>query len=440
MTHSPVRSSSAHYASAATCEIPQWRHGARSTYIYVGIIASYTPHASRSSRRAMSDGIAYRGEMTALARSVCGMGLRDRLRDALALPYIAHHGYDSVPLESPWASPNHLVAVDAPAPVGGMDRTTAMSVPTVARARRIIDGSITRCPLEARVGGRRADEQPIWLNRTDGVQSPHFRMTWTIDDLFFYGWSLWALDRDTDGRVIRADRVPYDLWDVDADGTVVVNGNRAPAESVCLIPGIDEGLLKTSAAAIRHASQLSRLAERAARNPNAQIDLHQTSGPPLTREQARELIDSWTAARRGENGGVAYTSETIEARELSKSEPELLIEGRNHAAVDLARACGVPAPLVDAYIAGTGHVTYENQNTRNAELIDYALAPYMAAIAARLGLDDMVPRGWAVSFDLTDLTSPTIGDLDVPDDDRRAPAADGHTSIEREDVNGNERL
>ena len=42
----------------------------------------------------------------------------------------------------------------------------------------------------------------------------------------------------------------------------------------------------------------------------------------------------------------------------------------------------------------------------------------MAAIAARLGLDDMVPRGWAVAFDLSDLTANTVGEIDVPDDDR----------------------
>lgn len=88
-------------------------------------------------------------------------------------------------------------------------------------------------------------------------------------------------------------------------------------------------------------------------------------------------------------------------------------------AVDIARATGVPAMMLDAGTAGTGTVTYRSQVSRNLELVDYALAPYMAAVAGRLGLDDMVPRGTAVAFDLTDLTSPTVGELDVPDDDRQ---------------------
>lgn len=116
---------------------------------------------------------------------------------------------------------------------------------------------------------------------------------------------------------------------------------------------------------------------------------------------------------------MAYTNQTIEARELGKVDPQMMIEARNAAALDVARACGVPASMVDAAPAGTGNVTYRNQDARNTELIDYCLAPFMASIAARLGLDDMVPRGWAVAFDLTDLTSTTVGDLDVPDDDQQ---------------------
>src|SRR5699024_5200649 len=112
------------------------------------------------------------------------MGLTDMLRDALALPYLAHTGGNAVALESPWASPNHLVSITPPgAGLASVSRQTAMSVPAIKRARNILVGSIARCPLEARENGRRAENQPIWLNRTDGVQYPFFRMSWTIDDL-----------------------------------------------------------------------------------------------------------------------------------------------------------------------------------------------------------------------------------------------------------------
>lgn len=128
--------------------------------------------------------------------------------------------------------------------------------------------------------------------------------------------------------------------------------------------------------------------------------------------------------RRGANGGVAYASETIDVQELGKAEPATFIEARNATAVDIARITGVPASLIDAHTAGSGNVTYSNDQVRNIRLIDYGLAPFMAAIAARLGLDDMVPRGTAVTFDISDLTSDTLGEIDVPDDDKQGELED----------------
>lgn len=346
------------------------------------------------------------------------MGILGTIRDALALPAMAS-GVDAsrAPLESPWASPNHLVTIDRPDIPGTLTRATAMAVPAVARARRLIVGTIARCPLEARQQGERMEDQPRWITRTDGNQSPWYRMIWTVDDLLFYGWSLWGLERDRDGRVIRAERIPFDWWAVDGDGDITIKNRKANPEEVCLIPGPDEGLLNFAATPIYHAYRLQTLANRAAETPNAQLLIKQTQGAPMSAEAQRELINSWVAARRGQNGGIAFTNQAVEVEELGAANEHLMIEGRNIAAVDIARAVGIPALMIDAGVAGTGTVTYKNAQARNLELVDYSLAPMMAAVAARLGMDDMVPRGTAVAFDLTDLTGITVGEVDVPDDD-----------------------
>ncbi|MGV0868458.1 phage portal protein [Corynebacterium kalidii] len=350
------------------------------------------------------------------------MGILSTIRDALALPALAASaGSDGVPFESPWASPNHLLTVSPPETPDRVTRAYAMSVPAVARARRLIVGALARCPLEARTNGERATIQPRWMTRTDDLASPWFRMTWTVDDLLFHGWSLWGLDRDSTGQVIRATRVPYHLWDASEQG-VIVDGRPVPDDEVCLIPGPDEGLLTTAAATIRHAAELNRLAQRAADTPAAQVLLKDVGNTPLSDDEIKALIESWASARRGVNGGVAYTNASIEVHEMGKSDSALLVAGRNAAALDIARACGIPASMIDAAPAeGGSTITYSNGDHRNRELVDYALAPYMAAVAARLGLDDMVPRGHAVAFDLTDLTSATVGDIEVPDDDRDTP-------------------
>uniref|UniRef100_UPI0013CF363E phage portal protein n=1 Tax=Pseudomonas viridiflava TaxID=33069 RepID=UPI0013CF363E len=92
------------------------------------------------------------------------------------------------------------------------------------------------------------------------------------------------------------------------------------------------------------------------------------------------------AARRGENGGVGYTNSAIEVKEHGAINEHLLVEGRNAAAVEIARIAGIPAVLLDAGAEGKSSMSYDNAQGRNAELVDYGLRPLMAAIAGRLSL------------------------------------------------------
>ena len=348
------------------------------------------------------------------------MGFIDTIRDALALP--ARAASMSAPLESPYASPNHLmsVMVDDRLDTGALTRATAMRVPAVSRCRRLIVGSIARLPLVATRGGEPLPTQPRWMSRTDKDVSPFHRMAWTIDDLLFYGWSLWALKRDSEGTVIDADRVPYEMWSIDASGAVLYDGKPVASSEVALIPSLDEGVLVTGKDAITHAAALNRAAARAASTPSANIELHQTSGPPLSDEDRAQLIQSWASARRGANGGVAYTNQAIEVREHGSFDAHLLVDGRNAAAVDVARAMGIPASMIDAQLPHAS-MTYRNSEVeRNLDFVDLCLAPLMSAVVARLGMDDIMPRGAAVEFDTSDLTGkPYDKTLDVPDDIRR---------------------
>lgn len=350
------------------------------------------------------------------------MGFLNTIRDALALPSLAA---TSVAYESPWASPNHLVSIDVPeradAPVS---RALAMSVPALARARRLIVGSIARCPLEATKAGALADDQPRWLSRTDGPVSPFHRMVWTVDDLLFYGWSLWAVERDAAGAVIAADRVPRERWTFDQYGGVLYDNQPVDDRHVCLIPGVDEGIIRSGAQAIRHAADLNATAARASRTPIAHTELHQVAGEPLNRDQIKELVSSWIAARRAPDGAVSYTNSSIEVKTHGSYDSALLTDGRAAAALDIARVTGIPAILLDASVSDNT-MRYSNIDARNTEFIDFCLAPLMSAVAARLGMDDMVPRGTAIRFNVTDLTgTATPSGVDVPDDDHHDDTED----------------
>lgn len=357
------------------------------------------------------------------------MGLRDLLRTAASLPQDAARASGptrlSIPpvdIGTPWGSPHphHLESVvwadvtGVSPDHGPVTRSQAMAIPAVARARNLTCATIAGIPLRAR---RNPDVAvPLsWLDRSDGIASPFNRMLHTADDLFFYGWSLWGVARDYDGVVIRAAHVPIARWTIDPDGFIVVDGARVAAREVCLIPGIHEGILDYGATTIRRARNILRNADKAVENPSAYLELHQTEGAPLTDDQIETLIARWVKARRGENGGVAYTSRGIEAKEHGTAQEHLLIEGRNADAIDIARLTGIPASLIDAVQSGSS-VTYQNSQARMAELVTFGLMPTMGAIVARLGQDDVVARGVRIEFDLANAMAALPTTVSVPDD------------------------
>lgn len=362
------------------------------------------------------------------------MSLLTRLRTALAIPAVAS---GDVRYLSPYDDVNHLWPIVAPdwLPLHGMTRAAAMAVPAVKRARGHICHGVARARLAAFRADVELDVQPLWIDRTDGPVSPYHRMLWTADDLFFYGWSAWAVQRAVistgPGPVIAADRIPFDQWTTDNDGRVIYKDRNGAetvvdASSVILIPGTDEGLL-AHPNAVRHAADLLNAASTAAANPAAYLDLHQTNDYPMTPDDRDRIIDGWRAARRGENGGVAFSSAGIEVRELGTFDAHLLVEGRNAAALDVARAAGLPGQLVDATTA-TASLTYESADAADRGLFD-TLSAYLLPISARLGMDDVVPRGVSVRFEST-AQGVTEG---APDDGagptRPAPAATGAPNV-----------
>jgi len=353
------------------------------------------------------------------------MGLRDLLgmrayADAIDAATAELTGSSvSLPVQvgpSSWAADGDaLAAVVWTDLVGGtntlLTRAAAIAIPAVARQRHLLCGTIARCPLRV-VDGPTNTLVPAsswrWAHRTDGPVHPYHRMLWTVDDLLFHGWSLWRATRgwadpsSATRPLLSAERIPWERWDTDAAGRIQVDGELVGADEVIVIPGPHEGILSFGAGAIRRTIDNLDAAANAARNPSAYLELHYVGDKPLNPDEKAQLIADWAAARRGENGGVAYTNKAIELREHGSHEAHLLIEGRNADAVDMSRLVSSPAAMADATNAGAS-LTYETTEGRNAEFIDYGVGLYMDAIAARLSMDDVVPRGQRTTFDTTEL-------------------------------------
>lgn len=321
---------------------------------------------------------------------------------------------DSTAIASPWSDPQHLEQVtlnhllDQPDNVP-INRTAAMSIPAVARARHVLASTVAALPLvvrrDATTPGDAPSTQPgHWLGRQPEAGRPVFQtLVWTVDSLIFDGTAWWAVtERDAvsdGGRPRRVEFAPP--WSINRDNygnPIALRGRPVAARDWIRIDAHHEGLLTYGRRTLRAAIDVEAAAARAAMNPVPSIELHQTTPQQLSDEEIRKLVADWAAARRGKNGGVAYTNAAIEARTHGQAAEQLLISARSAAALDVARAMGVPAWTVEASAPGSS-LTYSNTPSRSRELVDYGLRPYLAAIEARLSMDDILPRGTWCTFD-----------------------------------------
>jgi hypothetical protein len=183
-----------------------------------------------------------------------------------------------------------------------------------------------------------------------------------------------------------------------------LDGHPIPLDQCILIPGPDEGILATGRRTIRTAALLEATTGSVASHP-FRLEVHQTSGDQLDATERSQLIGEVRRAL-ADNDGIIYTNQAIETKELGSGGAEqLLIEGRNASAVDCARLVGIPAAMIDATTAGAS-LTYETTAGRNQQFLDYGAAAYSSAVAARLGMDDVLPRGQRAVLDSTEFTTP----------------------------------
>lgn len=317
----------------------------------------------------------------------------------------------SLPIATPWGSSTleKIVADD----IFGANRiqntrAAAMRIPAVARARQVIISSIAPYPLVA----MRRDQvlepaaQPTWLYRPapGDSTSPQHRLVWTLDDLIFYGWSCWWRDNNADTYPGSVTRINQGDWGINDDMRVEIHGQEVDDRNVILIPGWHEGILSYGVEALEDARTLYRNVRKRLSTPTPGLHLKQTSGRALTNDEIDSLIDRWAIARRGDNGGVSYTSEGIDAIAMPGDDGALMIEARNAAAVDVARMMGVSAGLIDA-TTPKASLNYETTEGRNEELVDRDLAMYTGPLVARLSMDDVCPQGQRVAFDFAAFTS-----------------------------------
>lgn len=336
------------------------------------------------------------------------MGILDWLRPNASLIEGAERAGQRA-IASPWADSSHLAEIVTADILGMQDsritRATAMTVPAIVKARALICGTLSRFPLKQLKDGVETTPAP-WMLRTDSPgRDPKQRILWTLDDLIFNGSSLWATKRGSRGELLDAARIRPDLWEIDRDGFITINGERVKSEDVILIEGPQDSLLSIGKKSIRGALDLEAAWMDRVKAPVPLVELHITDpNAMLDKKEMQELAQTWEAQRR--KGGTAVTPHGIEMKAHGSDKTDLFIEGRNAVRLDVANFLNIPATLLEGSLS-TASLTYSTSFGQRNELVDYSLHYWAGAIEARLSQDDVVPRGHAVEFDLEWLTDAT---------------------------------
>jgi len=317
-------------------------------------------------------------------------------------------------ISSPWSAGNlaEFVYSDVfgDAALQPPTRDMAMTLPAVANGRALLVGELAGRPLRAKRDAELVSRQPAWLYRTNSDESPWQRMAATIDDHMFYGDSLWACTRGTDGQILDAVRMPRQLWRFNDNNVleVTVNGNDwfpPKPQDVIYIPGAFDGLLKVASRTIRAAINLEASWANQAATPLPSIILEQREQGTLDSTEVTEVVRQTAEARRNPNGGVMFVPYEYIAHVEGQSDPQMLVEARNAVKLDIANYLGIDAGMLDAALPKAS-LNYETNATQQASF--QSRLPYWTGpIEARLSMDDVCPRGQRIAFDFsTDPTTP----------------------------------
>ena len=294
----------------------------------------------------------------------------------------------------------------------GDARNACMSVPTVSRARDLIASVISAMPLKMYKemwNGETMEKIPeaprSWLRRIDPSVPNNFILSWTFDDLFFYGRAFWyCLQRTSDGFPTAFTRLPASMvLTLDQAGPVwfapskeiQFNGNTLDPNDVVQFLSPIQGITSMSTQAVATALRLENARYR---NSTSQIQagtLKQTGGEPLSASELADLASAFNAARM--TNQTACLNEFLTYTETSSSPDKmLLIDSAEFQGKEMARICNVPLYLVGF---DQGSYAYTSNEGARADLWTFGARAYADCITSTLSQNNVLPNGTFVDFD-----------------------------------------
>ena len=291
--------------------------------------------------------------------------------------------------------------------VARVSRHDAMTVPSVARARNLICGTVASIPLEYyKSSTGEVIAPPRWIKQLSKSQPSFITISWIVDSLLFYGVSyLLVTERYAeDGRPasfewVANTRVTFttDLYGIHVT-QYYIDASPVDMNDIVTIQGFDEGVLDRAGRTIQAAIDVDRAAAVNSANPQPAGFL-KNSGADLPPNEVQGLIAAWKRARQ--NNSTAYLTSTLDYNPVSFSPKDMMYnEAVQNLSTQIARAMNVPAYYLSADQNTT--MTYANVQDERKQFYALSIEPYIQAIQARLSMDDISTSGHEVRFAVFD--------------------------------------
>ena len=286
-------------------------------------------------------------------------------------------------------------------------RKEAMSVPSVARARNLICGTVASIPLE--YYNKKTGEviaPPRWISQLSKTQPSFVTMTWIIDSLMMFGVAYLLVEERyaEDGRPASFEWIANNrvTFTTDVEGIMIqqyyVDATPINMADIVTIQGFDEGILERGARTIQSAIDVERAAAQNSANPQPAGFL-KNSGADLPAAEVSGLLAAWKRARQ--NNSTAYLTSTLDYSPVAFSPKDMMYnEAIQNLSTQIARVCNVPAYYLSADQNTT--MTYANVQDERKQFYALSIEPYIQAVQRRLSMDDISTTGHEVRFAVYD--------------------------------------
>jgi HK97 family phage portal protein len=285
-------------------------------------------------------------------------------------------------------------------------RKEAMSVPSVARARNLICGTVASIPLEYyKTSTGEVIAPPRWIKQLSKTQPSFVTLTWLVDSLAFYGVAYMLITErySEDGRPASFEWIANNrvTFTTDVEGIMIKQYylDAAPIDmnDIITIQGFDEGVLERGARTIQAAVDVERAAALNSAQPQPAGYL-KNSGADLPPAEVQGLLAAFKRARQ--NNSTAYLTSTLDYSPVSFSPKDMMYQDAIRSlSTQVARMMNVPAYLLSSE---DNTMTYSNVQDERKQFYSLSIEPYIQAIQTRLSMDDISTSGHEVRFAVHD--------------------------------------